>query len=253
MKTLIALLFLSTAFCAPITKAEEITYDFLLETGKQTGYCDHIPVFKKIFETIKVKAFLEFGVGYSTKYFLDSCTKVISVEFISPGWSADWLKKCLDLYRNYSNWVPVAYFSGYKGDFAWAPYKYFGSEGLFKADCYFSSTRQSYASIDNTYQTEFQTFVTNLAKYNKIDIALVDPGICLRGEIVQLLFGKINIILSHDTRASQSKMNPYGFNRLIVPDDYEEIHFSTGVGTTAWVRKTDALLPLIQVLKDHAK
>ena len=123
--------FAMTAFSLePPTKASDITYEYLVETGNQTGYCDHIAHIRKIFENYKVKVFFEFGLGYSTKYFLDSCTKVISVEFITPGDHPDWMKHCLDLYKDYSNWVPVSYLSNYSGDFSWAPYKFFSSHNF---------------------------------------------------------------------------------------------------------------------------
>lgn len=250
--SILAIIFLSTAQCASITKADEITYDFLVETGNSTGYCDHIPVFKKIFETIKVKTLLEFGLGYSTKYFLDHCTKVISVEVVTNGAGPEWIRKFLDLYKGYSNWVPVAYFSGYKGDFSWAPYKYFGSEALAKADSYFGVTRQSYAGVDPSYIKELQTFINNLAKYNKIDVALVDPAMGIRAEFVQLLFGKIPVIISHDLGAWKLfGIDSYGFANLKVPEDYEEIYINKGKGTGVWVQKKENFAPIIQALKEY--
>lgn len=250
MKFISPLLFITTLFCGS-TKAEDITYDFLVETGETTGYCDHIPVFKKIFETMKVRTLLEFGLGYSTKYFLDSCTKVISVEFIFTTWETDWIKKCLNLYRGYSNWVPIVYFSNFNGDFSWAPYKYHGSDALYRAHSYFASTGQSYAAVDRSYQNEMQFFLSNLTKYNTIDVAFVDSGMVLLADIVQVLFEKIPVIVAHGTKTSYLGQNPYGFASLQVPANFEEIRISRGVGTTIWVKKTEELAPLIQVLKDE--
>src|SRR5579872_2839991 len=204
MKKITYLLFIFlnySAFAEEITSADQITYDFLVEQGRNAGYCDHIRYFKDIFEKIKVKTLLEFGLGYSTKYYLDHCTKVLSVEFITGGYGPSWMKKCLELYRGYTNWVPIAYFSDYKGDMSWSPYKYIGSEGVAKASHYQSTTYKSYSSVDNFYLNELTTFVKNLTKYNKIEIALVDPGNYLRGELVQMLFDKSPIILANHVRS----------------------------------------------------
>lgn len=251
-KILLFFFILSTAYSA-IKTADDITYEFLIETGEKTGYCDHVYVFKKIFETIEVKTMLEFGLGYSTKYFLDHCNKLISVEFVTPGWLPDWNRFCLTLYKEYSNWVPVTYFSAYKGDYSWAAYKFFGSDGFFKASNHMMTTGQSYKSIDPAYYNELSTFVANLCKYNKFDIALVDPGSLLRAEMIEILFGKISIILTHDTTTSRIGFDPYGLSRLKVPSDYEEIYFSYGKGTTVWVQKKESLAKLIEALKDYAK
>ncbi|MES2122572.1 MAG: hypothetical protein V4492_07335 [Chlamydiota bacterium] len=249
MKFIVPLLFVTTLFCDS-TKAENITYDFLVETGEMTGDCDHIPVFEKILETIKVRTLLEFGLGYSTKYFLDTCSKVISVEFVSTTWETDWIKECLNLYRGSSNWVPVVYFSNFNGDFSWAPYKYHGSDALYRARYFFILTGQSYADFDRSYQNEMQFFLSMLTKYNTIDVAFVDSGMVLRADIVQVLFEKIPVILANDTKPSYLEQNPYGLASLQVPANYEEIRISRGVGTTVWVKKTEELAPLIQALKN---
>ncbi|MBX7066656.1 MAG: hypothetical protein K1X28_05445 [Parachlamydiales bacterium] len=254
MKRLLLLLIaLTSTTYSAIKDVDDITYEFLIETGEKTGYCDHVYVFKKIFETIEVKTMLEFGVGYSTKYFLDHCKKVISVEFISPGWMPNWIKYCLDLYKEYSNWVPVAYFSGYKGDYSWAQYKFFGTDGFFKAGNHFAVTGQSYRKVDPAYFNELSTFIGNLSKYNKFDIALVDPGSVLRGEIAEILFGKVPIIITCDAASSRNGYDPYGLCNFKVPEDYEEIFFSYGKGTIVWIQKKETLLKLIEVLKEYAK
>lgn len=251
-KILLLLTFLSCGYSA-IKSADDITYEFLIETGQKTGYCDHVYVFKKIFETIEVKTMLEFGLGFSTKYFLDHCTKLISVEFVTAGWLPDWNKYCLSLYKDYSNWVPVTYFSNFKGDYSWAAYKFFGSDGFFKAGNHFAQTGQSYRQVDPAYFNELTTFIGNLSKYNKFDIALVDPGTVLRGDIIEILFAKIPIIVTCDTTTSRIGYDPYGLKSLKIPSDYEEIYFSYGKGTTVWVQKKESLLKLIEVLKDYAK
>ena len=254
MKYLILLLLLAgIAESAPPTNADEITYDFLVQTGNETGYCDHIAHIKKIFETYKVKNLLEFGLGYSTKFFLDNCTKVISVEFVMAGLRPDWMKHCLDLYKGYSNWIPVAYFSNYSSDFAWAPYKYFATAKLYEAEKSYAATSQ--VPEDDAYLTELKTFIGNLTKFNKVDLALVDPAILQRGALVQLLFEKSPIILAHDCYSWTSSQLPdvYGYRKVTAPENYETIFIPKGKGTLLWIKKTDQTAELIDAMKNYAQ
>lgn len=254
MKYLILLLALAgIAQSAQPTKADEITYDFLVQTGIETGQCDHIAHIKQIFETYKVKVLLEFGLGYSTKFFLDNCTKVISVEFVTGGLRPDWMKYCLDLYRGYSNWIPVAYFSNYANDFAWAPYKYFGTAKLYEAEKFYAATGQVPESDD--YIAELKTFIGNLTKFNKVDLALVDPGLLHRGALVQLLFEKSPIILAHDCYAFASPgiRDVYGYRKIVAPENYETIFIPKGKGTLLWIKKMDQTVELIEVMKSYAQ
>ncbi len=245
MNFIAPLLLIATLFCNS-TKAEDIADDFFINIGEITEDYNHIPFFEKICETIKVRTLLEFGVGYSTPYFLGACTKVISVEFIYSPWETDWIKECLDLFRGRSNWVPVVYFSHFTGDFSWAPYKYHGSDALYKAHFYQTLTGQSFSVIDRSYQDELRFFLSNLTKYNTIDVAFVDFGVTLRADVVQLLFEKIPVILANCTK------NSYLEESLQVPANYEEIRISKGVGTTIWVKKTEELSPLIKALKEDS-
>lgn len=238
-----------------VGNAEEITYDWLVKYGNWTGMTDHIPHFKKIFSKLKIKTLLEFGLGYSTKYFLDSCNKVISVEFITDGTGPDWMKKCIDLYRDYSNWTPIAYFSGYQGDMNWARYKYLGSENFSKAAYYQTVNHKNYALINDFYLLELNAFITNLLKSYKIDLAFVDPGTYLRGDLVQLLFDKVPLIVAHHSscRAKGEKDDVYGYSRIETPENYEEIFIPSGGGTTLWVVKKDPFFSFIEDLKKYAE
>lgn len=247
---------LTLSAASDITKAEEITYDWLVDNGNQTAYSDHISHFKEVFKRLKVRTFLEFGLGFSTKYFLDNCNKVISVEFVTPGSGPEWCKKCLSLYQDeYSNWTPIVYFTGHLIDVNWAPYKYLGSESVYKAASYQSSNHKNYALIDNFYLKELDAFIRRLSQSHQIDVAFVDPGIYIRGDLVQLLFGKVPVILAHDTnvRAIGVEDDVYGYSRVITPEDYEEIFFSYGAGTTVWVIKNEKFMSLVEALKSYAE
>lgn len=238
-----------------IRTADDITYEWLTTVGAATGYTDHIIHFQKLFQVMKVRTFLEFGLGFSTKYFLDSSKKVISVEFITNGYGPEWMKSCIDLYRDYPNWIPIAYFSGFPKDTSWAPYKYLGSEHVYKAGSYQCATHKNYALIDKFYLTELDAFITNCVKTNKIDVAFVDSGLYLRGDLVQLLFGKVPVILAHDTRCRDMGMQDdvYGYSRIVTPEDYEEIFISSGQGTTVWIKRSDQYREVAAELKTYAE
>jgi len=239
-----------------IKKADDITYDWLVKYGDETGITDHVSHFRKIFNKFKVKTCLEFGVGYSTKYFLDSCNKVISIEFVTSGYGPAVMKRYIELYRGYSNWLPIVYFSGYRGDMTWAPFKYLGTEGIHKANSYQCATKRNYARVDSLYIKELDAFIDRLVQANTIDISLVSGGgFYLRGDLVQLLFGKVPIIVAHDiySRSVGVKDDPYGYSRIITPVDYEEIYIPAGKGTTVWISKNDEFSELAEELKKYAK
>jgi hypothetical protein len=86
------------------------------------------PYLQTIFDHLKVKTTLEFGMGQNTPYFLQNSGKVISIEFITHGYGPENMKGYLEKNREFSNWIPIAFFSGFHGDMNWAPYRYYGSE-----------------------------------------------------------------------------------------------------------------------------
>jgi hypothetical protein len=80
-----------------INDAEEITEEFLTSTGSSCHYTEHVAHIKRIFNNLHVRTFLEFGVGFSTKFFIDQSDHVISVEFITPGTGPEWMQFCESL------------------------------------------------------------------------------------------------------------------------------------------------------------
>jgi hypothetical protein len=213
-------------------------------------YADHPALFNEIFKEMKVRDFLQFGVDDSTKYFLDSCNKVFSVEFVTNGCGPDGIKRCLDLYRKYSNWVPIVYFTGYSGETNWAPYKYLGSEAIYKAISYHCATHKHYASIDDLYLHELKSFIGNLARYHKIDIAYVGTTAYIHGDLVQILFDKVPVIVANNTGCRTGGDDLYGYSRVATPDDYEEIAFD---GVTVWVKQKEELQALAERLRTETR
>jgi len=201
------------------------------------------PYLQTIFNHSKIRTVLEFGLGPYTSYFLESANKVISIEFITNGYGPETIKQNIENYRNYSNWIPIAFFSGYHGDVNWAPYRYYGSESVYKATSYQAAKHQSFASIDDFYITELNAFTSNLKKCYKIDVACVGGSIIIRGDIVQSLFGKVPVIIAHGTNDSSKDF--FGYSRISMPDDYEA--FSLG-DTTIWINKKEEYRELIAKL-----
>lgn len=260
-------LFFSTLFALsslqaaeyPFNKPEEITYDWLKTANDDTGGCSHVVCFKEILNHLKIKTLLEFGLGSSTKYYLDSCKRVLSVEVITHGYGPDRLKRYVQFYKDYSNWVPIAYFSGYHGDMTWAPYKYIGSDGVYNASSYQCLNHKNYKNIDDQYFKELNEFVTNLSKYNKIEVAIVHPILYLRGDLVDVLFNKIPIIIAHGTGARfAGKEDAQGYLQVKTPENYEEIYLPLKIegehipGNTVWIMKKPEYQPIIDGLKTLA-
>lgn len=250
-KFAIALLAATSLFSASVPALNEITYEWLRAAGDDDGGSEFISSIREIFNDHKIKSFLEFGVGYSTKYFLDSCNRVLSIEVITYGYGPEKLRRFIEFYRDYSNWVPIAYFSGYRGDMSWAPYKYLGSDSVYKACSYQCSTSLSYEPVDPFYLKELGEFLNNLTKYNKIEVALIHPILFLRGDLVRLLFQKVPIIIGYHTagRMKGEVNEVWGYGRVETPEDYEEIYIPSPQGTTVWIAKKAEYSDLIEKLQ----
>jgi len=227
-------------------KAEEITYDWLISCAEATSYTDHIPHFRRLFNTVKVRGFLECGCGFSTKYFMDHAERVVSVEFLHPGTSDTWFQKCLEIFQKCRNWVPLTY----NHDYSDLPF--------YKACAYSNATQRDYSLIDSRYLDTLDTFFKGLLKSSKdhgyeIDVAFVDPGVMIRGDMVKLLLkNKVPIVMAHDTACDTGPDATSGYYSWFVvkPDpDYEKIHIPYGQGTTFWINKQ--LPHVIESIKNY--
>lgn len=218
---------------------------------KPAVFTDGAKHYKTLFENTKIRGVLEFGLGSYTRDLLNSANKVISVEFITHGYGPATMKQRLQEYKSFSNWIPIVFFTGYQGDITWAPYKYCGSESVYKAVSYQTATHKNYAYIDDFYLFELNAFMVNLLKCHKLDLAVIDGAFFLRGDLVQLLFQKIPIILAQSTRCREidETEDVYGLWRVITPDNYEEIFFPA-YDTTIWVIKNEKFEGLIQKLQE---
>lgn len=161
-------------------------------------YTDHLRSFRELFQLEKIDSFLEFGLGKSTQYFLENCKKVVSVELtvenklkqIEP-----WYKKSLELFKNYRNWSPSIHYLSPAFDLAE------------KRACLSLDP----AIFDASYLTEIDQLCNGIFQNQSFDLAFVDPGIHIRGDLVNALFDKVDIIVAHDTACTRHKM--FGFYR----------------------------------------
>lgn len=209
--TLLSLLFYCEVFSMQL---EELTYDHLI----QNPYSDHVQHFEKLFKHTKIHSFLEFGLGYGTKYLLDHSDKVTSYEILLLGQSTEWFDRCKELFHIYPHWHPHLKYTG---------------EAMQLANFQASLERRDPALHDGSYLLEFKNICDAIFEGESFEAVLVDPGFHMRGDLVNELFDHVPIIAAHDTNGG---MLEYGWNKIQTPSNYEKIHFSEGMGVTFWIR-----------------
>lgn len=189
---------------------------------KFDGAQDWSKYFEAIFKVHKIQHLLEFGLGHGTEFLLDHCDKVTSVEISLGDYNKSWHDKCVEKYKDYKNW-DVNYIDAPK-------------EVVTAND----------EAINKKYPIEYKAHIPKLRtivnKYSKTaDMIFIDAGFHNRGDLVNLCFGKAQIIAAHDTSRDPGRIieHIYGYNIVKVPAEYREFHFEdTYMGTTIWVDKT---------------
>ena len=161
------------------------------------GYLDWQEHFTKLFALKKIDNMLEFGLGEGTKFLLDNCTNVTSLELLHYKTEVDWFKKSKKDYKKYKNWTPVLY------------------------EC------------EDEWTKSLESYIKKFIKGKNFDMVFVDPGIHRRPEIINLMFGKTDIIAAHDTNQGYDM---YKWERVIKPDDYTEVRYANSQGTTFWFK-----------------
>lgn len=232
-------------------QSDFINYERLTNMAGKTGYTDHIPHWRCLFNTMKVRGFLECGCGYSTAYFLDHSEKVISVEYINPGYGPDWFYTAKSLFEDRPNWIPLLYNESLK------------DQSFNNACAYQCSIHQDYAVIDPSYlislNQHFKSLIAQAAAGNyPIDVAFVDPGVYIRGDMVKLLLSnRIPVVAAHDTASdygTDEAENLYGWNKVFTPPQYTKIHIPYGQGTTFWVlNKLPQVIASLEDYRDRIK
>lgn len=192
---------------------------------------EHVVAIDRLFSLIEVRNFLEFGMGKGTKYFLDRCEKVTSLEISIESRAADidpWYAMCIESYRDYPHWTPLFYRGSSVLD-------YYNSKPALD---YFTEHKKYPAAFFDQYQGEIEAVCHKALENASFDVAFVDPGIFTRADIVNQLLGKVDIVIAHDTHNSI-----YGWSRLLLHQGYERIdYFSAFGGTSFWIKKTNAEL-----------
>lgn len=242
-------IFICLAHCTTsYGQSDFITYNWLIQKAKESSYTDHIPHWRRLFNTVKIRGFLECGCGFSTAYFLDNCMKVISIEYTTPGYGLKWYYECLTLFADRKNWIPLTYNEDFR------------SNSFNNACAYQCSMHMDYAIKDPMYLKELdQHFKAQIqsARLNgyDIDVAFVDPGIYIRGDMVKLLLAnKVPIVAAHDTASdngTNEKKNLYGWNKVATPSNYTKIYIPWGQGTTFWI--SDKLPEVIESMTRYQK
>lgn len=189
------------------------------EYFSQSIWHSYIQDIDKIFKHTSIQSVLEFGLGYGTKYFLDRCQEVNSIEIILSDQSSEWYDDTLRLFKNYSNWKPQLIH---------------GSQFLYEANLKSYRDCLDPALYDATYILELKDLCENLCKDKEYDLIFVDPGFHMRGDLVNELFDKTPIIVADDTNYGHQT---YGWWKINTPYNYEKIEFKERGGTTFWIRK----------------
>ncbi len=168
------------------------------------SYTDWQEIVETAIEGKKKMNILEFGLGAGTKYLLDNFNFVFSYELID---SRDhtlisWYEHSVDEYKDYTNWK---------------------SEVVFWKDVNFKDYDPNIsplvlARIDELFET-----------YN-FDCVLVDGGYHVRGDIANYILNKFHtkFVIIHDTNYNYEVD---GYERIILPENYETIKYTIGEGT----------------------
>lgn len=197
---------------------EELDYNFLVSNP----YTDHVQHLEKLFQNANISSILEFGIGYGTKYLVDHCEKVTSCEIVLPDQTTYWFYHIVDLLSEYPHWTPVL--------------KH-GNLSMQKANLFSVHQQKDPTLQDSSYILEIKKICEDLFKDNSFEMAFVDPGFHMRGDLVKELFDRVPIIVAHDTKIAHEI---YGWNRVYTPSNYEKIFFPEGQGTTIWIHKDKA-------------
>lgn len=182
---------------------------------------DWTHVFDKIFKIVNVEKILEFGLGLGTEFLCDNCKNVTSVELSIGNYNKEWTELVQEKLKNYNNWT--LHYIDLPDDIKQANQ---------------NAIDYKYPLVELNYLNSLSEIVGEHLIGNYYDIIFIDPGIHNRGDIINFCFGKSPIIAAHDTSKSGIIIeNIYGYNIVNVPENYEEVHFDGGLGTTLWVNK----------------
>jgi hypothetical protein len=180
--------------------------------------------FSEIFNLQKVNSILEFGLGVGTRYLLDNCQDLTSVELSKGEYNKEWYLRTKEDLKDYKNW---------KCDYIDLP------EDIKEADE--RAQKLLFPLVDTSYLKSLKMVTDPYLDNKKYDIIFIDAGIHTRGDLVNLSFNKSDIIAAHDTSRNKERViqNIYGYNIVEVPENYVELYYGcTYMGTTIWIEKS---------------
>lgn len=190
------------------------------------NFSDHNIPHTELFIKHKIKNMLEFGLGKATEQFLREVDKVTSIEIYTSD-------KVVEEKLKISGPQWVEKFKNEFADIRWRIIMIEAREGILKAEYEVTGhdkIKRGENPTSNEYIKEINYIVSMLGAY---DYVFVDAGIHLRGDIVNALFQRFPIIGAHDTNDKAI----YGYNRVVVPENYKVEEHPSGCGTTFWIKQ----------------
>jgi hypothetical protein len=224
----------------------------------ESVYTDHVVPFNELFSLYTPKNIVELGLGNGTVHFIRNCKKVISIELIMSVTSVDWLRDCTACYKGFENWNVASIdirnkLSLFNGHLASIQSYSTVSGGYDIASLIADSLNgKELPSViynpnkDKAYQREFEQLNNEILDISisslgeDVEVIFIDSGFVPRADFVNAFFGRVPIIVIHDSN-TEGRYSvfyfSYGHNRIIVPDDYVKIQWKGGVGTTFYIQK----------------
>ncbi len=200
-----------------------------VEAFSTSAWTDHTLAFEEVFKVIKVDSMLEFGLGKSTKIFLDNVPSVASLELASEctlNRSLSWYQECIKKFMPvYPHWRTSLRMCS-------------ADVGVLTANAF--QGKPLPGSLSPAYFKEIaDACAQGLALLNgTCTLAFVDSGEYGRADIVNELFSKkIPIVAAHDTIATDWERQFYGYERLDPPKGYVAITFPVRKHITFWIRQ----------------
>ncbi len=192
---------------------ETISFDY-------NAFQEWIPAAERVFAVARPRSVLEHGLGNGTKFFLDRCHRVVSIEWMVKPEHTKWVQTCQQMFQDHQlRWTIIPY----------------ACSGLL-------ATEDEMARIGRypeilRCRSEIDEVLASVYQDISPDVIFVDAGIHLRGTLVQASFDHAPIILAHDTN-----IPVYGWARIDVPNHYVCLKLAEGLGTTAWIEKSQTEL-----------
>lgn len=206
--------------------------------GKQdNAFIDHEPAFRALFAHRKFAHVLEFGLGEGTRFFLEHAQQVHSVELVitdNPESSThEWFDLCRKKFADYTNWKAENHLC---------------SEAITQANAAVLEAHDYPGGSGKAYYSDLAQIVENALKASPVDLAFVDPAVHMRGDIVNLLLGRVDVVVAHDTNCTPEI---YGWNIVKTPANTTRLHYAKGQGTTFWIRDNKELVEALKAENEH--